>query len=104
LLLYPARHDASSGARALQPREVASWLVSTRDAKLQILGSRPWWPGRHAYRKAQREIVIMLATELYRRERGAIPTSEGALVGTYLESLPDDSSAEAAGETTPTVK
>jgi hypothetical protein len=46
----------------------------------------------------------MLATEIYHRERGGIPTSEAALVGTYLESLPEDTSADAAGETTPTVK
>ena len=47
-----------------------------------------------ADRKAHRELVIMLATEIYRRERGAPPPSEEALVGTYLKSLPDDGSAE----------
>ena len=34
---------------------------------------------------------------------GTLPPSEGALVGTYLESLPDDGSAELGDETTPTV-
>jgi hypothetical protein len=37
-----------------------------------------------------RELVIMLATEIYRRERGSLPSSDEALVGTYLKSLPDD--------------
>jgi hypothetical protein len=49
-------------------------------------------------------MVIMLATEIYRRERVATPTSEEALVGTYLVSLPDDGSADAPRETTPTVE
>jgi hypothetical protein len=46
----------------------------------------------------------MLATEIYRRERGAPPPSEDALVGTYLQGLPDDGSAELADGTTPTVE
>ena len=46
----------------------------------------------------------MLATEIYHRERGALPCSEEALVGTYLKSLPDDGSADLADEMTPTVK
>ena len=46
----------------------------------------------------------MLATELYHRERGTLPPSDEALVGTYLKSLPDDGSADLADETTPTVE
>ena len=46
---------------------------------------------------------MLLASELYHRERGTLPPSEDALVGTYLESLPDDGSAELGDETTPTV-
>jgi hypothetical protein len=46
----------------------------------------------------------MLATEVYRRERGAPPGTEDALVGTYLKSLPDDGSAELDDATTPTVE
>ena len=46
----------------------------------------------------------MLAGELYHRERGTLPPSEEALVGTYLKSLPDDGSADLADEMTPTVE
>ena len=46
----------------------------------------------------------MLATEIYRRERGSLPPSDEALVGTYLKSLPDDGSADLADEMTPTVE
>ena len=68
-----------------------------------------WPPDRvrtevFADRRAHRDLVIMLATEIYRRERGSLPPSEEALVGTYLKSLPDDGSAELADETTPTVE
>jgi hypothetical protein len=69
-----------------------------------MVGYLPWPPNRVAYRRAHREIVIMLASELYHRERGALPLSEEALVGTYLKSLPDEGSADLADETTPTVE
>jgi hypothetical protein len=45
----------------------------------------------------------MLAEELYHSERGMLPPSDEALVGTYLQSLPDDGSADAPDGTTPAV-
>jgi hypothetical protein len=51
-----------------------------------------------------RELVVMLAEEIYRREHGSRPSSEGALVGTYLKSLPDDGSADLDDGTAPTVE
>ena len=56
-----------------------------------------------ADRRAYRDLVIMLATEIYRRERGHHRRPR-ALVGTYLQSLPDDGSAELDDGTTPTVE
>jgi len=110
--LYPVSPKAPAGARALPPQEVAGWLVATLDARLRLLrGYDEWLPpvrardGRTvAERKAHRDLVVMLATEIYHRERGALPPSEEALVGTYLKSLPDDGSADLADETTPTVE
>ena len=58
----------------------------------------------HLNQRAHRELVIMLATELFHRDRGALPPSEEALVGTYLTSLPDDGSADVADEMTPTIQ
>jgi hypothetical protein len=46
----------------------------------------------------------MLATEIYRRERGAPPPTEDALVGTYLQGMPDDGTAELADSTTSPVE
>jgi hypothetical protein len=106
--LYAVSPDAPAGARSLSAHEVASWLVTTNDAKLRILVANsygwPWPPHRVLDRRAHRELVIMLATEIYRRERGATPPTDDALVGTYLQSLPDDGSAELADGTTPMVE
>ena len=35
-------------------------------------------------------MVVLLASELYRRDHGGDPPSEEALVGPYLKELPDD--------------
>ena len=110
--LYPVSPEAPAGARALPPQELARWLVATLDARLRIGNGYEWpWPPDRvadrrgvADRKAHRELVIMLATELYHRERGSLPSSDEALVGTYLKSLPDDRSPDVHDGTAPTVE
>jgi hypothetical protein len=104
--LYPVSPRAPAGAGSLPPQELASWLVTTKDAKLRILVANnshwPWTPDRLQDRRAHGDLVIMLATEIYHRERGSLPPSEEALVGTYLKSLPDDGSADVDDRTVPT--
>jgi hypothetical protein len=104
LPLYPVSPDAPAGARALSPPQIANWLVTTHDARLRLLLANnsgwSWPPDRLADRRAHAHLVITLASELYRRERGSPPPSEAALVGTYLECLPDDGSAELGEATT----
>jgi len=106
--LYPVSPEAPAGARALPPQELARWLVATLDARRRVGGYEwPWPPDRVANvadRKAHRELVIMLATELYRRERGSLPSSDEALVGTYLKSLPDDRLPDVNDGTAPIVE
>jgi hypothetical protein len=112
--LYPVSPEASGEAGALSPRELAGWLVATLDARLQLVSEHshvwPWPPDRMADRrgdpdrKAHRALVVMLATELYRRERGSLPPSELALVGNYLKFLPDDSLPDVDDGTAPTVE
>jgi hypothetical protein len=46
----------------------------------------------------------MLATEIYRRARGSLPSSDRALVGTYLKSLPDDRPPDVYEGTAPIVE
>lgn len=103
LPLYPVGPEAPAGARALSPREAARWLASAYD--LKVIAWRGNWPSVRSGEQARcRALVIMLASEIYRRERGTPPPSEGALVGTYLESLPDDGSAGLDDGTTPVVE
>ena len=111
--LYAAGPEGPAGP-ALPPRELAGWLVATLDARLQLLSSHsylwPWPPDRMADprgvpdRKAHRALVLMLAAELYHRERGIIPPSDEALVGTYLKTLPDDSTPDVVDGTAPIVE
>jgi hypothetical protein len=76
------------------------WLVTTNDARLALRNGSLLWPSvRQRERGAYRELVVLLAGEIFRRERGAPPPTEDALIGTYLQSLPDDGSAELADGT-----
>jgi hypothetical protein len=90
---YPVRPDAPAAARALAPPQLAEWLVGTLDAKL-LLSQWPWPSIRGSERRAYRNLVVLLASELFERERGSPPPSEEALVGTYLDELPGDGSEE----------
>jgi hypothetical protein len=103
LALYPVDPGAPAGARALPPHELASWLVTAYDLKVlawRLISTSVPLQEQAGYR----ELVVALARELYRRERGVPPPSEKALVGTYLQSLPDDGSPAPADERTPTVE
>ncbi len=54
-------------------------------------------------RRTYSNIIILLASELYRREHGSYPPSDQALVGTYLKRLPHDPSDEWGDGTIPTI-
>jgi hypothetical protein len=89
LPLYPVDPDAPAGVRIPLPQEIAKWLVTSHDARL-VLGNvlRSWV--RLEERQTYRTLLINLAGELYRRERGTYPASDEALIGTYLDRFPDD--------------
>jgi hypothetical protein len=95
--------DAPAGAPALPPHKLASWLVSAFDLKV-IAWSQIWPSVVLSEQAAHRDLVVALATELYHRERGVLSPSEEALVGPYLESLPDDGSPDLADAKTPVVE
>ena len=77
--------------------------MTAHGAKL-ALAQWPWPSIRISERRAYGAIVILLAEELYRRERGTPPPSEDALVGPYLDHLPGDGSDELDDGTAPTVE
>jgi hypothetical protein len=103
LPLYSVGPEAPEGARALPPYELAAWLITSFDLKLlawQLISTSVPSTEQAGYRA----LVVSLARELHRRERGVPAPSEEALVGSYLESLPDDGSSDLADERTPTVE
>jgi hypothetical protein len=100
--LYQVGLEVPGGARTLPPHEMATWLVTAYD--LKVLAWRLISTSVPSTEQAgYRELVVGLATELYRREHGGLPPSEEALVGTYLPSVLDNGSPDRADEKTPTV-
>jgi hypothetical protein len=93
LPVYPVGPEASAGARVPSPQQIAEWLVSTHDTR-SLLGNSLRRYVRLEERRTYRNLVILVATELYRRERNSDPPNDEALVGTYLKRLPDDPSDE----------
>jgi hypothetical protein len=93
LSFYSVDPNAPAAAHGLSPDDLTNWLVTTRDAKLLLF---QWlWPAiRIAERRDHHALTIMLANELYHRERGTLPPSEEMLVGPYLDHLPGDGSDE----------
>jgi hypothetical protein len=103
VFLYAFGPTAPTKARTLAPQHLVPWLFKAHDAK-RLLFQWPWPSISLQERRSHRALVVLLAEELYRRERGGSPPSEQALVGPYLESLPDDGAADLDDGTTPTVE
>jgi hypothetical protein len=93
LSLYGAGAVAPAASRALSPHDLARWLITTRDARA-LLFQWPWPVIRISEQREHRALVVLLAEELYHRERGSLPPSEEALIGAYLDHLPEDGSSE----------
>jgi hypothetical protein len=103
VLLYPTGPEAPPAARAVPPLTLASWMVTTLD--LRSFSWAGMWTQVHFQElRSYRQLVVSLAEELYKRDRGATPPSDEALVGTYLKALPEDGSAELDDGTAPTVR
>jgi hypothetical protein len=90
---FQVGQNAPAAARRLAPEELAERFVATLDAKL-LLSNWLWTSIRTTERREYSELVVLLASALYERENGQPPANEEALVGRYLDRLPDDGSAE----------
>jgi hypothetical protein len=86
---YAFGPDAPANAGALSPEALDRWLNTTYDAQ-EILRSWNLRTIRTRERANHRALLVLLATELYRRDHRADPPSDEALVGPYLDRLPDD--------------
>ena len=90
---YAFGPEAPANARACRPRP---WTVARTTTDAQWL-LRAWDSRgiRIKERANHRALVVLLASELYRRDHGTDPPSDEALVGPYLEELPDDGFGDA---------
>jgi hypothetical protein len=87
--LYSLGPEARPEARVLSPDALDRWLESTQDP--QRLISYVNLRGIQIKEVAnQYALVMLLGTELYRRDHRADPESPEALVGPYLKRLPMD--------------
>ncbi len=93
VLFYPVGPGSPAKARVLSPGELSRWLFTTNDAR-QYFEQSPLPAVRLTEQRGYRDLLLLLAGELYHRERGTHPASEDVLVGTYLKSLPDGGTAE----------
>ena len=88
--IYQLGPEAPAKARVLSAEALGRWLDSTHDAQmlfklLELNRVRADEAANH------RALLILLASQLYRRERGTDPPTPEDLVGPYLESLPAES-------------
>jgi hypothetical protein len=95
---YSFGPDAPAKARVLSPEALARWLGTTSDVQelLKICDGRFVRIKEHADHRA---LVILLGTQLYRRDHGSDPPEPEALVGPYLKRLPADFPEDGKGET-----
>jgi hypothetical protein len=96
LRFYALGPEAPAKARALPPGALDHWLATTVDAAA-ILRDRNPASIRGQEVRGYRALVVLLATELYRRDHGTVPLWDEALVGPYLKELPDDGLGDGAG-------
>ena len=105
--IYQLGPEAPAKARVLSTESLGRWLDSSHDAQmlfnlLELNRMRGDETANH------RELLVLLASELYRRERGTDPPTPEDLVGPYLKSLPaeftQDMRDEAIDRTSKAVK
>ena len=98
--IYPFGPEAPAKARVLSPEALDRWLDSTHDAQVLLrmldliqVRSNEW--------SNDRDLLILLGTQLYRRDHGTNPPTPEDLVGPYLESLPAEFPDDSRDEATP---
>ena len=88
--IYPFGPESPANSRALSPEALDLWFANAADAQ-ELLRDLSPTAVQTLERKNHREILILLAIELYRRDhQGTDPPTPAALVGPYLEHLPDE--------------
>ncbi len=87
---YAFGPEAPAGARAVSPESLDRWVNSSHDARIMLsllnlssIRMDEWANHRNP--------LILLGTELYRRDHGKDPPTPEELVGPYLKRLPAES-------------
>src|SRR5262249_15128778 len=91
---YAFGPEAPANARALSPEALDRWLETSPEAMSALRELDRLRTLRDQDLAAHRALLVLLATELYRRDHGKDPPSPKALIGPYLQNLPDDGSDE----------
>ncbi len=86
---YAFGSQAPAKARVLTPDDLSRWLASTHDA-LAMLGPLRLNTVRITEWANHRDLLILIGTQLYRRDHGTDPPTPEALVGPYLKRLPSE--------------
>ncbi|HKI18143.1 MAG TPA: hypothetical protein VKA15_09690 [Isosphaeraceae bacterium] len=97
---YSFGPEAPAKARVLSPEALGAWLDSTHDAHV-LLRMLDLNKLRFTEWANRRDLLIMLGTQLYRRDHGTDPPTPEALVGPYLKSLPAEFPDDQRDETIP---
>jgi hypothetical protein len=87
--IYQPDPNAPAALNPLPPEDLARWLESTLLARRIYSFQARYSPHIDSERLRQGRLVVHLASELYRREHGEPPPSPQALVGPYVNALPE---------------
>ncbi len=87
--IYAPDPTAPPAARALTPERLARWHDSTLLARPFVSFLTSGFAPIERERTRQAKLVVHLADQLYRRDHGGPPPSPAALVGPYLQALPE---------------
>ena len=85
--LYTFGSEAPASARALPTVELDRWVESTSDIR-ELINRLDWSNLSGREQGYRRNLIMLLANALYRRDHGTDPPEPEALVGPYLKALP----------------
>lgn len=92
-VFYAFGPEAPATARTVSPKALDRWLQSSLYAQA-VIASWNLNSIRIRERVNHRALVILLASELYRRDHKSEPPSDEAIIGPYLKELPDDGTGD----------
>ena len=88
LLLYPVGPGASEGLQRLTTREIGRWYESSLDLRFLIVRTGELDQMVNSDRRSMANLIVTIASEMWKKERGEYPRQVDELVGPYLKALP----------------